>query len=56
MRSLIQLLSISTALVAGASLLPVVASAFDARELADPLDLLTRVQLNSVTRPEALSP
>ena len=56
MRSLIQSLSISTALVAGASLLPVVASDFDARELADPLDLLTRVQLNSVTGPEALAP
>ena len=56
MRSLIQSLSISTALVAGASLLPVVASDFDARELAEPLDLLNRVQLNSVAGPEVLSP
>ena len=39
MRSLISLLSVSAALVAGVTLLPVVASDFDARETTDPLDV-----------------
>ena len=56
MRTFLNLLSTSTVLIAGAQLLPVLANDFDAREVADPLDLLHQVQLDSEPGPQQSSP
>ena len=53
MRTPLNLLSIITVLVAGASVLTVLASDFDARVFADPLN---RVQLDSDPEPQQSSP
>lgn len=56
MRSLFSLLSLSTVLVAGVTLLPVLASDFDAREISDPLDVLNRVEPTEADAPGLTAP
>lgn len=56
MRSFFSLLSLSTVLVAGVTLLPVLASDFDAREISDPLDVLNRVEPTEADAPGLTAP